>query len=134
MHIDQIELSASSLTSRHPLVLSVLSQTFLFLARGALPLELDVSRRYAQLLSVKGSPDVVEISDVQHGKPREEEELFWMCFGDLDEVGGDGSTAEHWRWRPTLNEDQVRVWKVDHAAESTPVSHLVSLSKMHHGF
>jgi hypothetical protein len=94
-YIDQIDLSPSSLTSRHPLILSVLSQTFLYIARGSLASELAAARAYAESLARPTGSEVIVIEEERGGKSVEEEELFWMCFGD-----------------------ELRVWKVDHEADS----------------
>lgn len=113
MHIDQVDLLPSTLTSRHPLVLSVLGQTFLHIARGALDEEIFAARSYARTLA-DGS-DVVELREGD--RTPEGGELFWMCFGDEEDGHSQGSRADFWRWRGREGGDiRMRAWRVDGSA------------------
>ncbi|KAL7415297.1 hypothetical protein BDY24DRAFT_338365, partial [Mrakia frigida] len=108
--VDEVDLLPSSLTSRHPLVLTVLSQVFLYHARGTLRSERSAGRQYAALLA-KGSPSGEVIELEEGGEKTAEDELFWMCFGEEEE--GEGSRAHHWKWRAGLKEDEMRGWSVE---------------------
>ena len=98
----------SSLTSRHSLLLTVLSQVFLYHGRGSLRSERIAGRQYAALLAKDSPSEFIELEE--DGRKTEDHELFWMCFG---EEKGEGSRAEHWRFRGGLEEDEVTGWRVE---------------------
>ena len=104
---------STSLTSRHPLVLTVLSQVFLYHGRGSLRSERIVGRQYAALLAKDSPAPYIELEEEdEDGKRSADSELFWMCFGEPEDE--EGSRAAHWKWRGGKGGvDEMRVWRVD---------------------
>lgn len=77
-----------------------------------------MARRYAPLVAPFGFTEFGESDPVA-----EDAGLFWMCFGEEKEREF-GAHAEHWRFRSTLTEDDLRVWKIDCKNAHSPVRHL----------
>lgn len=123
--------STSALTSRHPLILVIIGQTFLFTPTGTLTSERILARDFAALLSPDAGFTEFAPGDDAADDPASTG-LFWMCFRE-EEAGASTvapAIADHWRFRPTLEgSDDLRAWTIDCTNENSPVR-LAATSRM----
>lgn len=124
--VTQLDLEPSSLSSRHPSVLSILSQLFVQHPRGATPTERSAARAFAQLLASELGDGGVAPVEFEEGEQGEDLALFAMAFGDDP---GDAARAEHWAWRGQGGETgEIRAWAVDRSLAVRPLSLFPSTS------
>jgi hypothetical protein len=75
-----------------------------------LPSERAAALAYAQGLG--GDADsVIELKEGEN----DDDEMFWMILGDKDYA-----QAQHWKWRPTAEQPDPRIWKVENGIRPVP--------------